>query len=409
MQEFQLGEKPSARSPIDLAENEQEQGCNVRVEEEDNNWPYAKPAVYVVRGLQTEEALNLNRKPYHRGKRGSGKSKKRQVTPADSNINEASELSTIGKETVEGKISQVETQCAIPAPASVSNTRKYTVAYDVSNIETAAGIQKEKRNRHEPKPPAVFVDYFLNRWIESLGSATPSPAIITRANKSAGDNEREWEESFSNVIASLKRTSVSKIKALFNEKGDTSGEGESLSKVVNSNKQSASVKKILSIFSPRPVAVSGTGRRRMSVFSPTVSSKVNSDYSQHLQFRAIATCRPSSSTVFSKADGEHLQNLQSPTGVTFQLLRIAPGNDEAFLATFDGTRICSVAKGRVKVTYCRKKLNIGEGEVWGVRRGELFILHNPSNEEAVVHVVTIWDVPKFESEGPLPGTFEGFP
>ena len=68
-----------------------------------------------------------------------------------------------------------------------------------------------------------------------------------------------------------------------------------------------------------------------------------------------------------------------------------------------------MAKGRVKVTYCRKKFNIGEGEVWGVRRGELFIVHNSSSEEAVVHVVTIWDAPKFGSEGALPGTFEGVP
>jgi len=93
MQEFQLGQKPS--TPIDLVEDEPDDP-NVRVEEEDNKWPYAKPAVYVVRDCQTEEALN--RKPHHRGKRGSEKSKKSQsqdvnVTPADSNIGTVNESS----------------------------------------------------------------------------------------------------------------------------------------------------------------------------------------------------------------------------------------------------------------------------------------------------------------------------
>jgi hypothetical protein len=93
MQEFQLGQKPP--TPIDLVEDGPDDP-NVRVEEEDNKWPYAKPAVYVVHDCQTEEALN--RKPHHRGKRGSEKSKKSQsqdvnVTPADSNIGTVNESS----------------------------------------------------------------------------------------------------------------------------------------------------------------------------------------------------------------------------------------------------------------------------------------------------------------------------
>jgi mannose-6-phosphate isomerase-like protein (cupin superfamily) len=253
---------------------------------------------------------------------------------------------------------------------------------------------KPSRTKARPTPLADDSD-----------SEADSPVTTTRANKSAGDNEREWEESFSLVVDSLKKTSVSKIKALFNEEGETSGEGESLNQVVNSIRQAASVEKIRSMFSPRPAAANGPGKRRMSVSSPIVPSKVNSDHSQHLQFRAIATCRPPtpSTRVSSEVNGEHLQHSRSPAGVTFQLLHIAPGHDEAFPAAFDGTKICSVAKGRVKVTYSTKNFNIGEGEVWAVRRGDVFIVQNPLSEEAVVHVVTIWDVPKFWGEGATAG------
>jgi hypothetical protein len=134
MQEFQLRQKPSAL--IDLAENEQEQGCiddpNVRVEEEGNKWPYAKPAVYVVYGCQMEEALNC--KP-HRGKRGSRRSKKSQgqdvsVTPVDSN--EISAISNNGKETVEERISQGEAQVLSVTPVVLNNS-KVTVASAVQH------------------------------------------------------------------------------------------------------------------------------------------------------------------------------------------------------------------------------------------------------------------------------------
>jgi hypothetical protein len=67
-------------------------------------------------------------------------------------------------------------------------------------------------------------------------SEVDSPVVVTQANQPTGDNGIEWEQSFSKVVASLKKTSVSKIKALFNEDSETSGEGESLSKVVNSIK-----------------------------------------------------------------------------------------------------------------------------------------------------------------------------
>jgi hypothetical protein len=175
MQEFQLGQKPSAS--IDLAEDEPDDP-NVRIEEGDNKWPYAKPAAYVVHEVQTEETLD--RKPHHRGKRGGRKSKKGQgqdsiVTPADSNIgtaNETSALSNNVKETVEEESSLVEVKDII-VTLDVADLRKGEASAIVSNTETA-GIQKKKRNRHKPKPPkngAAFVDYFLDRWIESLGSA----------------------------------------------------------------------------------------------------------------------------------------------------------------------------------------------------------------------------------------------
>jgi hypothetical protein len=240
----------------------------------------------------------------------------------------------------------------------------------------------------KPKPPRTR--YRPAPLADDSDNENDSPAIITRANNSAGDNDREWEESFSKVVDSLKKTSVSKIKALFNEEGETSGEGESLSKVVNSIKQAASVKKIRSMFSPGSAAANGASKRRMSIPSPTVSAKANSEHLQHLQrlqFRAVATCKPNT-TVASSGNVKHSQHLQHPPGCTFQLLRIASGHDEAFPVLVKGFRTCSVGKGRVEVTF-GKKFEVGEGEVWIVRRGEICIVHNPSSEEAVLHVVAL--------------------
>jgi hypothetical protein len=158
MQEFRLGQKSSAS--IGLADDEPD-APNVRIEEEDNKWPYAKPAVYVVHEVQTEETLD--RKP-HRGKRGrSRKSKKSQrqdgtVTPADSNIGTANV-----KEAVEDESSLVEAKDITVTP-DVSDMRKGEASAAVSNTETA-GIQKKKRNRHKPKPPKNGAALWIISWI----------------------------------------------------------------------------------------------------------------------------------------------------------------------------------------------------------------------------------------------------
>jgi hypothetical protein len=238
----------------------------------------------------------------------------------------------------------------------------------------------------KPKPPRTR--YRPAPLADDSDNENDSPAIITRANNSAGNNDREWEESFCEVVDSLKKISVSKIKALFNEEGETSGEGESLSKVVNSIKQAASVKKIRFMFSPGSAAANGVSRRRMSIPSPTVSAKANSEHLQRLQFRAVATCKPNT-TVASNVDVKHSQHLQHPLGCTFQLLRIASGHDETFPVLVKGFRTCSVGKGRVEVTFGKTKFEVGEGEVWIVRRGEICVVHNPPSEEAVLHVVTV--------------------
>jgi hypothetical protein len=116
------------------------------------------------------------------------------------------------------------------------------------------------------------------------------------------------------------------------------------------------------MFSPGPVATKGAGKRGMSVSSPTVSSKVSSEHLQHLQFRAIATCKPDT-TVSSRVEVEHSQHLQIPRSVTFQLLHIASGHNEAFPVQFDGTRACSLAKGVFKGTFSNTKSNFGEIDV----------------------------------------------
>jgi mannose-6-phosphate isomerase-like protein (cupin superfamily) len=48
-----------------------------------------------------------------------------------------------------------------------------------------------------------------------------------------------------------------------------------------------------------------------------------------------------------------------------------------------------VAKGRVVVTFGKKKFKISEGKVWIVRKGEVCVVHNPSSEEATMHIVTV--------------------
>jgi hypothetical protein len=107
IQEFQLGQKPSVT--IGMAEDDHDDP-NVLIEEGDNKWPYAKPAVYVVHEVQIEEALD--RKPHHRGKRGGRKSKKSQnkdgivppVTSNNSTVDVTSASSNIGIELVEEEI-----------------------------------------------------------------------------------------------------------------------------------------------------------------------------------------------------------------------------------------------------------------------------------------------------------------
>jgi hypothetical protein len=98
------------------------------------------------------------------------------------------------------QISPIKTQDVI-VTADVADMGKGDVD-DVFPTTESAGIQKKKRNRHKPKPPkngAAFVDYFLDRWIESLGSATAGSSSVQQDTgetalltiRSASQTERE--------------------------------------------------------------------------------------------------------------------------------------------------------------------------------------------------------------------------
>jgi hypothetical protein len=159
-----------------------------------------------------------------------------------------------------------------------------------------------------------------------ITSNTKDPSV-TLAYKSTGDNERQWEESFAKAVDSLKKTSVSKIKALFNEEGETSGEGESLSQVVNSIQQAASVKKIPSMFSPGPAVENVAVKREASPSftdrgSPLkrVKTKVDMEHLQDLRLATIATSHRGRKSVGGANDDEEVEesmfSLSSWGGVT---------------------------------------------------------------------------------------------
>jgi hypothetical protein len=112
---------------------------------------------------------------------------------------------------------------------------------------------------------------------------------------------------------------VSKITPPFKDEEETSGEGD-IDKVSDMSsiqiEQSASVERILFVFSPGPVAKKGAGERRINVSSPTLSSKVKPNHLQYLEFRAIATCKLNT-TLSSRDEVGNSQHLQIPQGFTF--------------------------------------------------------------------------------------------
>jgi hypothetical protein len=75
-------------------------------------------------------------------------------------------------------MSLVEAQDVIATP-NIIDRSKGDVAASVSNTKTA-DIHQKKRKRHQTQSPKAWghlADYFLDQWIESLGSATESAAI----------------------------------------------------------------------------------------------------------------------------------------------------------------------------------------------------------------------------------------
>ncbi len=89
----------------------------------------------------------------------------------------------------------------------------------------------------------------------------------------------------------------------------------------------------------------------------------------------------------------------SISGTKFQVLHIASGTEQELPIHTSkenqrtSIKICSVAKGRVKVSVGGKKFAIGEGGMWRVRSGEKCVVANQlgSQDIAIVHVFTVED------------------
>ncbi|KAL2261781.1 hypothetical protein VTK26DRAFT_3361 [Humicola hyalothermophila] len=76
-------------------------------------------------------------------------------------------------------------------------------------------------------------------------------------------------------------------------------------------------------------------------------------------------------------------------GTTFQVAEIPPGGSLVWSAEDGRTRLCSVARGIIRVTLPEKEFPIGPNGMWKVRPGASCTVVNPFYLGAVVHVTTI--------------------
>jgi hypothetical protein len=80
-------------------------------------------------------------------------------------------------------------------------------------------------------------------------------------------------------------------------------------------------------------------------------------------------------------------------GVTFQMLEIQPGAKLSWPADEARTRLCSVARGIIRVKLLpdnnKEEFPIGPNGMWKVRQGVSCTVANPFYVGAVIHVTTI--------------------
>ncbi|KAK4120972.1 hypothetical protein N657DRAFT_578581, partial [Parathielavia appendiculata] len=78
-------------------------------------------------------------------------------------------------------------------------------------------------------------------------------------------------------------------------------------------------------------------------------------------------------------------------GTKFQVVEIQPGGSLRWAAEESRIRLCSVARGIVRVKLPAKEFPIGSNGMWKVKQGVACTLVNPFYSGAVVHVTALED------------------
>ncbi|KAK4130377.1 hypothetical protein BT67DRAFT_452481 [Trichocladium antarcticum] len=78
-------------------------------------------------------------------------------------------------------------------------------------------------------------------------------------------------------------------------------------------------------------------------------------------------------------------------GTTFHVVEIQPGASLVWAAHENKTRLCSVARGIMRVELPEKEFPIGPNGMWKVKQGVACTIVNPFYLGAVVHVTTLVD------------------
>jgi hypothetical protein len=79
-------------------------------------------------------------------------------------------------------------------------------------------------------------------------------------------------------------------------------------------------------------------------------------------------------------------------GTTFQVLEMQPGGSLRWTAEESRTRVCSVARGIIRVKLPEREFPIGPNGMWKVKQGVACTMMNPFYLGAVIHVTTLDDV-----------------
>jgi hypothetical protein len=78
-------------------------------------------------------------------------------------------------------------------------------------------------------------------------------------------------------------------------------------------------------------------------------------------------------------------------GTSFQVLEIQPGSSLRWAAEESRTRLCSVARGIIRVKLPEKEFPIGPNGMWKVKPGVGCTVVNPFYLGAVIHVTAFDD------------------